>query len=244
MRQRCIDTYRWVHWKLTNLKWAITNFSCHFLESLCTSKKNQDRCHELIVECVFLEKKSDTKKSSQGGLTVFQEFQLVLVLAQYFSRPGPDVTRNAMFLCLFGHTTLTPVRSRVLSKFISTAISDSIAPVWTTIYQKPGISIDLLLLLLLVGNLLDSLCSWNMDATSRTKFDGMLGIGTTADWRLRYLSKGMLWPIEITTNGCTTVTCIYFFYPLKLHLFILIFMWMFYSQICGKFHNISIGFVF
>lgn len=100
-----------------------------FIESLCTSKKNQDRCYELIIECIFLEKKSDSKKSNQVGLTVFQEFQLVLVLAQYFSRPGPDVTRNAVFLCLFGHTTLTPVRSRVLSKFISTAISDSIAPV-------------------------------------------------------------------------------------------------------------------
>lgn len=106
------------------------------IESLCTSKKNQDRCHELIVECVFLEKKSDSKKASQGGLTVFQEFQLVLVLAQYFSRPGPDVTRNAVFLCLFGHTTLTPVRSRVLSKFISTAISDSIAPVCTIYGQS------------------------------------------------------------------------------------------------------------
>lgn len=69
------------------------------------------------------------KKGNQVGLTVFQEFQLVLVLVQYFSRPGPDVTRNDVFLCLFGHTTLTPIRSRVLSKFISTAISDSIAPV-------------------------------------------------------------------------------------------------------------------
>lgn len=101
------------------------------LESLCTSKKNQDRCYELIVECVFLEKKSDkgNQKGNQVGLTVFQEFQLVLVLVQYFSRPGPDVTRNDVFLCLFGHTTLTQIRSRVLSKFISTAISDSIAPV-------------------------------------------------------------------------------------------------------------------
>lgn len=132
------------------------NFFTNLLESLCTSKKNQDRCHELIVECVFLEKKSDSKKSNQGGLTVFQEFQLVLVLAQYFSRPGPDVTRNAVFLCLFGHTTLTPVRSRVLSKFISTAISDSIAPVCarhslknqTTIYLSNSF-----LLLLLVGDI-------------------------------------------------------------------------------------------
>lgn len=115
----------------------MNSFMCKFsfylpfssTESLCTSKKNQDRCYELIAECIFLEKKSDSKKSQTVTLTVFQEFQLVLVFAQYFSRPGPDVTRNAVFLCLFGHSTLTPVRSRVLSKFISTAISDSIAPV-------------------------------------------------------------------------------------------------------------------
>lgn len=115
--------------------WQIINHNqfgvCEFSvsEGLCTSKKNQDRCYELITECVFLEKKTDTKKGNHVGLTVFQEFQLVLVLVEYFSRPGPDVTRNDVFLCLFGHTTLTQIRSRVLSKFISTAISDSIAPV-------------------------------------------------------------------------------------------------------------------
>lgn len=86
---------------------------------------------ELISEYIFLEKKSEmsSKKTPNIGLSVFQEFQLVLVFAQYFSRPGPDVTRNAVFLCLFGNTSLSPARSRVLSKFISTAISDSIAPV-------------------------------------------------------------------------------------------------------------------
>lgn len=98
-------------------------------ESLCTSKKNQDRCLEIIAECIFLEKRSDPKKPTTIGLNVFQEFQLVLALAEFFSRPGPDVTRNAVFLSLFGVSTLTPGRSRVLSKFVSTAISDSIAPV-------------------------------------------------------------------------------------------------------------------
>lgn len=101
-----------------------------FVESLCTSKKNQDRCLELIAEYIFLEKKPESKKpTTSATLTVFQEFQLVLVFAQYFSRPGPDVTRNAVFLCLFGNTSQSPARSRVLSKFISTAISDSIAPI-------------------------------------------------------------------------------------------------------------------
>lgn len=100
-----------------------------FSESLCTSKKNQDRCLELIAECIFLEKKSDLRKSTTIGLNVFQEFQLVIAFAEFFSRPGPDVTRNAVFLSLFGNTVLPAGRSRVLSKFISTAISDSIAPV-------------------------------------------------------------------------------------------------------------------
>lgn len=103
---------------------------CVFIsESLCTSKKNQERCFELIAEHIFLEKKPESKKSASQGLTVFQEFQLVLVFAEHFSRPGPDVTRNAVFLCLFGNASLSPARSRVLSKFISTAISDSIAPI-------------------------------------------------------------------------------------------------------------------
>lgn len=98
-------------------------------EALCTSKKNQDRCLEIVAEYIFLEKKSDLRKSTVTGLNVFQEFQLVLTFAEFFSRPGPDVTRNAVFLSLFGIPTLTPGRSRVLSKFVSTAISDSIAPV-------------------------------------------------------------------------------------------------------------------
>lgn len=100
-----------------------------FPEALCTSKKNQDRCLEIVAESIFLEKRSDPKKTTIIGLNVFQEFQLVLALAEFFSRPGPDVTRNAVFLSLFGVTTLSPGRSRVLSKFVSTAISDSIAPV-------------------------------------------------------------------------------------------------------------------
>lgn len=100
-----------------------------FPEALCTSKKNQDRCLEIVAEYMFLEKRSDLKKTTIIGLNVFQEFQLVLAFAEFFSRPGPDVTRNAVFLSLFGVTALTPGRSRVLSKFVSTAISDSIAPV-------------------------------------------------------------------------------------------------------------------
>lgn len=120
---------------LSNCPNISLNSMSFLAESLSTSKKNHERCLELISEYIFLEKKSDisSKKSTSIGLSVFQEFQLVLVFAQYFSRPGPDVTRNAVFLCLFGNTSLSPARSRVLSKFISTAISDSIAPVVNSI---------------------------------------------------------------------------------------------------------------
>lgn len=102
---------------------------------MCNSKKNQDHCLEIISEYIFVEKRhTDARKPYNAGnqpstLSVFQEFQLVLVLAEFFSRPGPDITRNAVFLLLFGGSTLSEGRSRVLWKFISTAITDSIAPV-------------------------------------------------------------------------------------------------------------------
>lgn len=109
---------------------GIDSFVC-FTEHLCASKKNHDHCMEIIAEYIFLEKKwPDSRKSSSiVGLTVFQEFHLVLVFAEFFSRPGRDVTRNTVFLSLFGSSSLPPTRARVLSKFVSTAITDSIAPV-------------------------------------------------------------------------------------------------------------------
>lgn len=106
-----------------------------FAETLCNSKKNLDHCMEIIAEYIFVEKRhSDSRKSynarnQPSSLSVFQEFQLVLVMTEFFSRPGPDITRNAVFLLLFGGSTLSSGRSRVLWKFISTAITDSSASV-------------------------------------------------------------------------------------------------------------------
>lgn len=106
-----------------------------FAEALSGSKKNLDHCMEIIGEYIFIEKRHlDSRKAFNMrvqlcNLSVFQEFQLVLVLAEFFSRPGPDITRNAVFLLLFSGSTLSQGRTRVLAKFISTAISDSIAPV-------------------------------------------------------------------------------------------------------------------
>lgn len=118
-------------------------FACSISESVCSSKKNQEHCFEIISEYIFLEKRAaDARKPYGSGsslktnLTVIQEFQLVLVFADFFKRPGPDVTRNAVFLCLFGSSSLTPGRSRVLSKFISTSISASLAPVSRTLTRE------------------------------------------------------------------------------------------------------------
>lgn len=110
---------------------SISNQLKFSAENLCASKKNQDHCMEIIAEYIFLEKKwpESRKSNTIMGLTVFQEFHLVLVFAEFFSRPGRDVTRNTVFLSLFGSSLLPPTRARVLSKFISTAITDSIAPV-------------------------------------------------------------------------------------------------------------------
>lgn len=82
-----------------------------------------------MADAIFLEKRTDVRKEPNTALNVFQEFQLVLAFADFFSRPGPDVAKNAVFICLFGDAQLPPGRSRVLSRLISTAISDSIAPV-------------------------------------------------------------------------------------------------------------------
>lgn len=98
-------------------------------ESLVISRKNQDHCLELIAEYVFLEKKVRKDFSNNIYLTLLQEFQLVVVLGEYFSRPGPDATRNAVFLSLFGGSAITFSRSRVLVKLISTAVSGSIESV-------------------------------------------------------------------------------------------------------------------
>lgn len=90
---------------------------------------------QLISEFVFLERSKDMDvRRGQSPLAYgnmqlnkIQEFQLILVLIEFFSQPGPDSTRNAVFLSLFG-TNLTPQRSKILCKLISTSVSGSVAP--------------------------------------------------------------------------------------------------------------------
>lgn len=88
---------------------------------------------DLIAEFVFRERKDDQRNPQQypklqftSRLSSIEEFQLVLVLCNFFSRPGPDATRNAVFFSLFGGSV---GRTSVLNKLISTAVSGSIAPV-------------------------------------------------------------------------------------------------------------------
>lgn len=101
-------------------------------ESMILSKK-QDLCLELIAELVFLEKHVGRQSNSGpiATLSLVQEFQLVVVLCEFFERPGgSDVSKNAMFLSLFGSSVGPYVsRTKVLAKLISTAVSGSMLAV-------------------------------------------------------------------------------------------------------------------
>ncbi|KAH8406233.1 hypothetical protein KR215_008842 [Drosophila sulfurigaster] len=99
------------------------------LESLIASRNKQNLVMQIISEFIFLErsKDGDVRKMGISQMNIYQEFQLILALIEYFSRPGRDATRNAIFLSLFG-SHLTPQRSRLLSRLISTAVSGSVAP--------------------------------------------------------------------------------------------------------------------
>ncbi|XP_065354295.1 integrator complex subunit 15 [Calliphora vicina] len=105
------------------------------IESIIIGRGKQNFIMQLISEFVFLERSKDIdvrrgqSPQSYGNMHMnkIQEFQLILVLIEFFSQPGPDSTRNAVFLSLFG-TNLTPQRSKILCKLISTAVSGSVAP--------------------------------------------------------------------------------------------------------------------
>lgn len=110
-----------------------------FTENAVVNKK-LDHGLELIAEFLFLEKKPlDSRKpynvtgnGAQSTLSLIQEFQLVVVMSEFFVRPSSEVTKNAMFLSLFGGgSSATPyvARPRVLVRLISTAVSCSISPV-------------------------------------------------------------------------------------------------------------------
>ncbi|XP_037043002.1 uncharacterized protein C7orf26 homolog [Bradysia coprophila] len=103
------------------------------IESLI-STKNQDHVLDLISEFIFYEKKSDSRKYGNThknqqtcGLSLIQEFQLVVVLCEFYERPGQEMIRNAVFLSLFERSNA--YRLKVLSKLIGTAIASSVAPI-------------------------------------------------------------------------------------------------------------------
>ncbi|XP_029707687.1 integrator complex subunit 15 [Aedes albopictus] len=103
------------------------------IENLIIHRNKHDLAMDLIGEFVFRERREDQRGGGQQyqkqpvapRLSSIDEFQLVLVLCDFFSRPGPDATRNAVFFSLFGGSI---GRTSVLNKLISTAVSGSIAP--------------------------------------------------------------------------------------------------------------------
>lgn len=66
------------------------------------------------------------KNQQTCGLSLIQEFQLVVVLCEFYERPGQEMIRNAVFLSLFESNAY---RLKVLNKLIGTAIASSLAPI-------------------------------------------------------------------------------------------------------------------
>ncbi|XP_013102440.2 integrator complex subunit 15 [Stomoxys calcitrans] len=105
------------------------------IENIIIGRGKQNFIMQLISEFVFLEKTKEVdvrrgqspQSYSNMQMNKIQEFQLILVLIEFFSQPGPDSTRNAVFLSLFG-SNLTPQRTKILCKLISTSVSGSVAP--------------------------------------------------------------------------------------------------------------------
>lgn len=109
-------------------------------EQLLLANKKQDACLDIIADTIFWEKKppqSSAGRQSAAGiitaptLTITQEFQLVIVLCDFFTErrahnnPQSASICNALFLSLFGHGIGIggPARARVLCRLVSTAIS-------------------------------------------------------------------------------------------------------------------------
>jgi hypothetical protein len=80
---------------------------------------------ELISEFIFAENRA--KQRHAIDISLLEEFELVVILCEFFSKPGPDSTRNAVFLSLFG--SITPTRISILVKLISTSMSCSVCSV-------------------------------------------------------------------------------------------------------------------
>jgi hypothetical protein len=96
-----------------------------FLENLINSRNKQDVAMELISEFIFAENRA--KQRHAIDISLLEEFELVVILCEFFSKPGPDSTRNAVFLSLFG--SITPTRISILVKLISTSMSCSVCSV-------------------------------------------------------------------------------------------------------------------
>lgn len=98
---------------------------------------------QITSEFVFIEKDTDTRRGGSssnathpkrgvGNLNKIEEFQMILALIDYFSQPGPDSTRNAVFISLFGNN-LNPQRTKILCKLVSTSISGAVAPILSSV---------------------------------------------------------------------------------------------------------------
>lgn len=98
---------------------------------MVVSRAKPNLIMQLTSEFVFMERSKDSElRHGQSSVSCvnmnkMEEFQLILILIEFFSQPGPDSTRNAVFLSLFS-ANLTPQRTRILCKLISTSVSGSV----------------------------------------------------------------------------------------------------------------------
>jgi hypothetical protein len=92
------------------------------------SRAKQDTIMDIISEFIFCEKMDRYGRPSQNTMSLVQEFQLIIILCNYFSQSSPETTRNTIFLSLFGGS-ISPSRISVLTKLVSTSISALISPV-------------------------------------------------------------------------------------------------------------------
>lgn len=119
-------------------------------EALISTNSQHDHVLHLISEIIFLEKKSHSRKYGKKkkiqqpcGLSSIQQFQLAVVLCEFYERPGQEMVRNAMFLSLFEGSNAS--RLKFLHKLIATAIAGSIASILVsagTLIQQLGYGIS------------------------------------------------------------------------------------------------------
>lgn len=91
------------------------------------TNKQMDTAMEIMTEFIFCE--SDRRGGRRaGGLNPLQELQLIDIICEYLSSCSSEITKNTIFLSLFGGME-GQRRLKILSILASMAVSASSTPV-------------------------------------------------------------------------------------------------------------------